>query len=70
MSVPRSSDVSKHLARSPKRKGIILPFPTPHVPGRDGQTSEMAAATEGQLLVDDLQTIQETDDSEPLPETR
>jgi len=70
MSVPRSSDVSKHLARSTKRKGIILPFPIPHVPGRDGQMNQVAVTTEEPLLVVDLQTIQETDDLEPLPETR
>ncbi|SDE97365.1 hypothetical protein SAMN05444167_0990 [Terriglobus roseus] len=70
MSVPRSSDVSKHLARSPKRKGIVLPFPTSHVPARDIHTDEMTVKTEEQLLVGDLQATKETDGSELLPETR
>jgi hypothetical protein len=70
MSLPRSTDVSKHLVRKPKRKGIVLPFPTSHAPGRDIQTNEMTVKTGEQLLVSDLQTIKETDGSELLPEKR
>ncbi len=70
MSVPRSSDVSKHLARRPKRKGIVLPFPTSHVLSREIQTNEMTVKTDEELLVSDLQTIKETERSELLPETR
>lgn len=66
MSVPRSSDVSKHLSRTPKRPGIALPISTAGTQGRDDQRS---VATEGQILTPDFQAIKETKDAQVLKET-
>ncbi|WP_047492226.1 hypothetical protein [Terriglobus sp. TAA 43] len=68
MSIPRNSDVSKHLARIPKRPGIVLPFPTSAALNQDDQMSEALVTTESQLLVGDVQSIKGKEDPRSRPE--
>lgn len=70
MSVPRNSDVSKHLARVPRRTGIVLPFPASVTPNREDQMDEVSVTIQEKRLVDGLQATNKTIDSEPLLETR
>ncbi len=70
MSVPRNSDVSKHLARVPKRTGIVLPFPASEIPSRDDQMNGMPVSREEKILLDDSHAINGIRNPEPLLETR